>query len=269
MKKSFKMISLLVSLVLIMIACDKKDKESDPTPGDDDTGNSNTPKGMLSLHLHNYLDISEIDGYNIVYTTSEGRKISFTKAQFYLSEFELVKLDGSVYAVSGKNILKVQENQVYQLGEVPVGNYKSIRFKVGLNSATNATVPSSSSSDILNKPDMWFGNTAQQDGYVFFHLSGNIDTTVAANADEAHMVPFQYRVGTNAQYKQVIMPDKNFSIIANQVEFAHMYSDLSKMFNGIQLHVEDNLTMVSTADNATTLGVTLGNNMDNIFFYEE
>ena len=115
---------------------------------------------------------------------------------------------------------------------------------------------------------MWFASSAQPDGYVFFHLAGKIDTTAAANAIEVDMVPFQYKIGTNAQYKQVTMPDQNFSIVADQVEYAHMYSDLSKMFNGIQLNVENNLTMVSTSDNTTPLGVTLGNNMDDIFFYE-
>lgn len=268
MKKNVNVISLLFIVMLVVISCNKKNKESEVNP-DNGSGEENVPKGMLRLHLHNYWEVSEIDGYNIVYTSSSGRKVSFTKAQFYLSEFELVKLDGSVYSVADKYILKLQENQVYELAEVPVGNYKSIRFKVGLNTSVNALTPSTSASDILNRPDMWFGSTAQPDGYVFFHLAGKIDTTTAANADEADMVPFQYRIGTNAQYKSVIMPDKNFSIVAGQVEYAHMYSDLSKMFSGIQLNNEDNLMLTTPSDNATAAAIVLGNNMDDIFLYEE
>ncbi len=258
-------IYLFLVVLLLASACDKKDKETDPSP---DVGGTVVPTGTLLLHLHNYLDETEVDGYNIVYTTLEGRKIMLTKAQLYLSEFELVKLDGSIHSISDKYILKVQDNQVYDLGKVPVGNYKSIRFKVGLNSTLNATVPGASD-DLLNKTDMWFGSTAQPDGYVFLHLAGKIDTTEEANATVANMQPFQYRIGTNAQFKQVTMPDKNYSIVADQVQYAHMYVDHSKLFSGVTLTDEDNLMMVSPADNATALGILLGNNMQHLFVYED
>lgn len=262
-----RIIYLFFALLITVSACDKKNKENDPAPSDN--GGDNVPKGTLLLHLHNYLDETEVDGYNIVYTTSEGRKISLTKAQLYLSNFELIKLDGSTYTVPDKYILKLQENQVYQLGDVPVGNYRSIRFRVGLSPTLNASAPSASSSDILNRPDMWFGSTAQPDGYVFLHLAGKIDTTAAANAANADMAAFQYRIGTNAQYKQITMPNKNYTIVTNQVQYAHMYVDYVKLFDGINLTNEDNLMLVSPADNATSLGTKLGNNLSNIFLYED
>lgn len=263
-----RIIYLFFALLLTCSACNKKSKESDPSPSDNG-GGDNVPKGTLLLHLHNYLDETEVDGYNIVYTTSEGRKILLTKAQLYLSNFELVKLDGSSYSISDKYILKLQENQVYQLGDVPVGNYKGIRFRVGLSPALNAITPSTSSSDILNRPDMWFGGAAQPDGYVFLHVAGKIDTTAAANATNANMTSFQYRIGTNAQYRQITMPDKNYTVVTNQVQYVHMYVDYVKLFDGINLTDEDNLMMVSPSDNATALGIKLGDNLSHLFLYED
>ncbi len=256
----------LLSVVLLMAACTKKNKAQDPSPEED--GNGSTAKGLLLMHLHNYVDDSEVDGYNIVYTTSEGRKVLLTRAQLYLSGFELVKLDGSLYPIPDKYILKTQENQVYQLGEVPVGNYKTIRFKVGLNPAVNASTPSNDATDILNKAEMWFTNTAQPDGYVFLHLAGKIDTTTAANAAVADMKPFQYRIGTNAQYRQVVIPDQNFSVLEGQAGYLHMYVNQARMFDGVQLNNEANLMLTTPSDNATGLGTILGNNMSNLFFYE-
>lgn len=264
--KNMQTVYRLLILSLLVVACNKKNKENVPHPIDD--GGLEAPMGALRMHLHNYVDIAEVDGYNIVYTNTEGRKIMLTKAQVYLSDFELVKLDGSVYSIPNNYILKVQDNQVYELGEVPVGNYKSVRFKIGLNSTVNASTPSISSSDILNKPDMWFGSTAQPDGFVFMHVSGKIDTTTAANGLEVNMQPFQYRIGTNAQHNQVSMPNKNYTVVKGQVEYLHMYADYSKLFDGIQLNTNSNLMILSPSDNATALGIQLGNNMTTIFVYE-
>jgi hypothetical protein len=252
-------IYLFFVVLLLCTACNTK---NDPTPDEE------VPTGVLLLHLHHYIDQTEVGSYNTVYTTSGGRKIMLTKSQIYLSDFKLVKYDGSTYSVKGKKILKVQESAVYELGEVPVGNYKSIRFRVGLNPNVNASTPSLSSTGILNKPDMWFGATAQPDGYVFMDISGKIDTTTAANGLLADMQDFQYRIGTNAQYKHVSMPNENYTIVKDQVQYLHMYADCAKLFSGIQLNNSANLMMVSPSDNSTALGIQLGNNMADIFAFE-
>ena len=264
-----RIVYLFFMLSLVMTACNKKDKEKDPAPTTpiDNGGVDNTPKGTLLVHLHNYIDETEVDAYNIVYQTSAGRKISLSKGQFYLSDFELVKLDGTTYSVKDKNILKLQEAESYQLGDVPVGNYKTIRFKVGLSSTVNASTPAASDLT-LNRADMWFGSTAQPDGFVFFNFAGKIDTTVAANAPDADMKPFQYRIGTNAQYKQVVMPDKNYSIVKDQAQYIHMYANCAKLFDGVTLTNSANLSVASPADNSSAVAIKIANNIPNIFVYE-
>ena len=102
-------------------------KDNTPTP------DSVVPKGKFMFHLHTYIDNSEVDLYDIVYTTLEGRKMSLSMAQLYVSDIQLVKLDGTTVPISGKKILKVFETDTDLVGDVPVGNYKSMTFKVGLD----------------------------------------------------------------------------------------------------------------------------------------
>ena len=222
------------------------------------------------FHLHTYIDDTEVHAYNIVYPTTAGRNISLSLAQMYISDVQLVKLDGSTYNFSGKNLLKVFETETYLVGSAPAGNYKSIRFKVGLAPATNALMPAASAdSAILNRPEMWFGAAAQPDGYVFLNLQGKVDTTADMSGTPAQMQPFTYKIGTNANYRQVNMPDKNYTILPGQVEYGHIQVSYNKLLNGVQLDQPANLSITTAAANSSPLATTIVNNIPSMFSYEE
>jgi len=262
--KSGLIFSMMLIVLFCMSACHPK-KNVEPEPD----GKTNIPMGTFMFHLHTYIDDNEVDAYNIVYTTTDGRKISLSTAQLYISEIQLVKADNSIVDISKKIILKVLETETYLAGDVPVGNYKNIRFKVGLNPTTNALYPPTrSDSVILSKPEMWFGATSQPDGYVFLNVQGKIDTTFDASGAIAQMQPFSYKIGTNANYKQVIMPNKNFTVEEGQVAFGHIMIDYSKLFNGVTLNQSTNLFVTTTADNATPLAKTIVNNIPSLFIFE-
>jgi len=249
-----------VLLVMLVFASCKKDKTPDPTPDPNEV----TPTGTLMMHLHTYIGINEVDAYNIVYTNESDRKISLSMAQMYISGIELVKADGSIYSLSDVKVLKVFETETYFLADVPMGNYKSVKFKVGLDAATNGADPSTSA--LLNHAEMWMNTTAQPDGYVFLNAQGKIDTTADATGSVAQMQNFIFKIGTNAHYVQVNMPDQNFTILKDQVEYLHLYADYSKLFNGINLH--QILSVSSVADNSTPMGNAVANNIPSIFSYE-
>lgn len=235
-----------------------------------DNGNTNTsintPMGNLSFHFHTNIEDTEVDAYGIEYMTVEGRLISLNMAQMYISGIQLVKLDGSTYDVPNKTVLKVLESEVVVIGNVPVGNYKSVRFKVGLNPTINSLNPTmTADSVILNKPQMWFSNPFQPDGYVFMNVQGTIDTTSEMNGTP---VPFSYKIGTNAHYTQVEMPEKNFTVLQNQEAYVHMVIDYSKLFSGIQLNSTANLVVNTVADNALPIAVAIKNNIPLVFRYE-
>ncbi|MCE2743886.1 MAG: hypothetical protein LW701_10005 [Fluviicola sp.] len=259
MKKYLIKTTLFCVLVILFEAC-KKDS-TPPTSSD-----SASTTGKFILHLHTHIDITEVEAYDSLYPMFDTRKMSVHLAQMFFSEVQLVKLDGTTIDVTSNSFLKTFENEQYIIGNVPVGNYKGVRFKVGLNPTKNALDPiTSSESTILNNSEMWFGNSAQPDGYVFFNLQGTIDTTTAMNGTP---VNFEYRIGTNANYISVVLPEQNFTVIKDMNSFAHVIIDYSKIFDGIILNDASNLSIHSVNDNNLPIVTTLKNNISSMFHYE-
>jgi hypothetical protein len=257
MKKNFKLI--LLSLVCIALALGCKKKKDEPAP---------LEYGELLLHIHSYVNINEVDGYNIIYTSEAGRKISVEMAQMYISHMQLVRMDGSVYEISDSVLLVKQSEETYYLADVPAGNYKGVRFHVGLNATQNQLAANSFTSGILNHSEMWLSSSAQPDGYVFANFKGKIDTTVAMDADDASLVPFEYRIGTNTHYTEVIMPEQGFTIEPNQSNFVHLIADYMKLFSGVNLRDNPSLHVSTTSDNSSAISTTVANNLSNIFSLE-
>ena len=223
--------------------------------------------GLLEFHLHNYLDKNEVVDYNTIYTTDTGRKISLSLAQLYLSHIQLVKADGSTYEVTGQKILKVQEEDVYSLGEIPAGDYKSIRFRVGFDATDNQLTPAANAT--LNHAEMWFGNAFQPSaGYVFLHVQGMIDPTPNAMGTIAEMQPFEYKLGTTTNYVQVSLPEKTLTVARDRVNIIHLLADYAALFNGIDLAQPGNLSVLTAADNAIMPGTWITLNLADIFRYE-
>ena len=260
--KILKSLLVLILTISILSSCSKEGITSNTT----NTQNNTPPTGTVMFHLHTYIGDQEVDLYNIDYTTLEGRGMSLSMTQMYISEIELVKLDGTTYQIPLKRILKVFEAESYLAGNVPIGNYKTIRFKIGLDPTTNALDPKSSvDSVILNKPEMWFSQTAQPDGFVFLNIQGKIDTTFDMTGTKA---PFSYKIGTNANYIPVVMPDKSYTISKDQIFYQHIYIDYSKLFSGVQLNQLSNLSVNTPSENVNPIVTTLKNNIPTMFIYE-
>lgn len=245
----------LVSLVT-MSSCNKKNVEIEKV----------TPTGVLMMHLHTNIASNEVDSYDSVYQDVNGRNMSLNLAQMYISGIQLVKLDGEIYDVSDVNFLKVFETEGYKLENVPVGNYKAIRFKVGLNPTINAlesTNPTYTS--LLNSPEMWFENPVQPNGHVFANIQGKVDTTVAKNGD---LIPFSYKIGTNLNLIEVALPEKNFTVSDGMISYAHLAIDYSKVFEGVQINQLNNLSINTIGDNSSALAATIKNNISSMFHFE-
>ncbi|HSY62769.1 MAG TPA: MbnP family protein [Cytophaga sp.] len=220
----------------------------------------------ISLHLHTYIGDNEVELYNAVYRTEDGRKMSLSFAQLYISNIRLVKFDGTIYNVGDTIVLTDINDQVYGLGNVPVGNYKSIKFDVGVPGAVNAQIPSGTGK--LNTPAMWFSSTAQTNNYIFMNAVGKIDTTAAMNAADVDMVSFVYKIGTNSNVVHISMPNQNVSVQPGTMAYIHMVADYAELFNGLDLTNNDNLSIETAADNASSLAIDIAANMGNMFKYE-
>ena len=261
-----KLIKVIAALLLLTVASCKK-KAAEPTQVNQQPSPS---YGVAEFHFHTNLDTNEVDTYNYIYTVQGGRRIALSIAQLYVSGIQLVKSDGSTYDVPNVNLLKLMQVEEYLVGSVPTGNYKSVRFNVGLAPSTNTMTPAVNDST-LNHANMWFGSAAQPGGYVFLNMQGKIDTATVPSSTItlAQMQPFTYRIGTDAHLKNVSMPDQNFSIEANAVHFIHITIDYNKLFTGIALNVASNLMVNTAADNSSALSTQITNNIPLMFSYEQ
>ena len=256
MKKVFIILSFLMIATLTVFSCKKKTTTTTPVA---DTGS-------LMLHLHTNLDTSEVDSYGTTYYFDSSRAITLNIAQLYISNVQLEKLDGTFVPVSGNGALKVMETEGVQIGSIPVGAYQSVRFNVGLSPTVNKLLPTASGyNDLLNVPAMWFNQTAEADGYVFLNVAGSIDTTAAKKGS---LVPFEYKIGTDANYVQVSMDKQNLTITKDATGVYHIVIDYAKIFDGIKLSDNSNLHIKTISDNSLELVNKLKANIPKMFAYE-
>ena len=247
----------IIATVFIFSACTKNNSSNTAV---------NTT-GLLEFHMHTLVDTNEVDTYGLPYIMTGGRKISVNIAQLYISNVQLLGANNTVlYTVPNSYALKVMQTEPVPIGQVPAGNYTSVRFTIGLDSIANTKSPASNDST-FNQPKMWFGNTAQPGGYVFVNFQGAIDTTRKANGNT--LVPFAFKVGTNANKRTVTMPAQAFSVIGTQTQLVHLLIDYNKLFTGIDLTNLANLTLTTSAANSSALGKQLANNIPLMFTYEK
>ncbi|HNP47864.1 MAG TPA: hypothetical protein PKL85_03460 [Bacteroidia bacterium] len=259
MKKTYsiKFLAGISFLLVVVFSGCKKDEDDDQTPV--------STTGSLMFHLHTMADTNEVESYGDTLVMSDGRQIAVSTAQLYISNIKLIKTDGSVVDGPSGTIIMKQGEEEYDLGTAPVGNYKSVRFDVGLSDASNASTPASSD-QVLYQPSMWFGASAQPDGFVFINFAGSIDTTAAANGTD--LIPFTYKIGTVSNRVTITMPDENYSISPDQQSAIHMTVDYAKLFTGIQLNNAGNLNLTTAAQNSGSLAAQLKSNISDLFDYE-
>lgn len=257
---NFNKLSLIVLSIIsvtLLFSC-KKEKAEEVTP--------KTENGTLYFHIHTMADTAEVENYGQEYILlDKGRRITVDMAQLYISNIELVKLDGSTVPVADRILFVQHGTESYKVGSVPAGNYKAVKFYVGLNATVNASTPSASD-NILHQPSMWFGATAQPDGFVYINFSGTIDTASVPDNSNA-MIPFHYKMGTSTAFTSVTMPDRNFTVSPNQDQYIHLGADYAMLFMGVKLNKAANLNITTPAENNTMLGKMIGHMSNMMFVY--
>jgi hypothetical protein len=249
--------TVIFGAMITFSSCKKNDTTTTPPPAN----------GTLLFHLHTDADTNEVT-YDTVYVMTGGRRIVVTKAQLYLSNIQIQQSTGTWIAGPNINVLKVTETEPYTIGSVASGNYESVKYNVGLSAGTNGAVPSSSDPTLYRK-DMWFDSTnfLGGGGFVFVDFEGSIDT--ATNPSAANpLIPFVYRIGTNANLRTVTMPVQNFTVSPNPPHEVHMIIDYAKLFTGVQLNILSNLSIKTAADNSLPLATQIANNIPNLVHYE-
>ncbi|MCI5056017.1 MAG: hypothetical protein MRY83_07900, partial [Flavobacteriales bacterium] len=147
--------------------------------------------GTVKLHLHNNAGSSALN-LGTVYTTSSGARITFTDAQFYITEVRLKSESGNVDAPMSNHVIHNGQSS-YQLGEFSPGSYSNLSFNIGVDSVQNHADPSAADApEALSANNDNFEHWSWNTGYRFVVLEGFVDTTAGNNGTPN--VEFQYHI---------------------------------------------------------------------------
>ena len=259
--KNLIKISISSVFLLILIASSCKKKTDSPTPSS--TTSTSSSNGVLYFHLHTDIDTNEYS-YGDTIKNADGRKMTISIAQLYISGVKLYKTDGTSVSVPGF-VLKNIDSEQFIVGSAPAGNYSYVSFNVGLDSLTNSKDPSIySTSNPLGShtPSMWFGST--QKGYIFVNVKGTIDTSAAKNGKADY--PFSFQIGSNALLQSVTMSSSPFTIYPNSPQEVHLNVDYAKLLKGLDLKTEN---MTDTYLKNPSVASKVAKNISSMFSYEK
>jgi len=179
----FKFISfaLLVSVMgFLTTSCKKKKEEAPPA----------TPKGELELYINPVVNTSDLTFGN-TYTNGAGNNYKVTTFKIYVSEVTFVKADGSEYKDNGIYLVDMSNFSIKNttaktthggkganitIPNVPAGEYKGIRYTVGVPSNKN-NIDATKITDVNNPLHTdngmyWSWNS----GYIFSKFEGTYDS---------------------------------------------------------------------------------------------
>lgn len=215
---------IVIGLVLIgMMACkkDPKDPEPQPTPA--------PTTGSLKVEFEPMVGDSELVYNTKWYKNANNDSFTVSIFRYYITNLVLTKSDNSTYVVpnsyfkidhgiAGKNIIN--------LSEIPIANYKSIQFLVGVDSTRNCS--GAQEYDLAVSDMFWSWNT----GYIFAKFEGTSPKSTAT----AHSLT--YHVGgyktPNIAIRSVSLGfgSSTANVSGSTTPQIHITTDLAKWFTG-------------------------------------
>jgi hypothetical protein len=209
------------------------------------------------------------------YINANGDTMNFSIFDYYLSNFSLVKTDGSIYTLPKDMCYfllteKGGANQGIELKNIPIGEYKEFRFMVGIDSLKSVS-PINERTGILDPAGegaamYWAWNS----GYIFVKVEGVSPQAPMDSASNSNK--FRYHIGLFGGFSKPTLNNiKNISIAdptgdvavikAKGTPTIHVQVEIMEMFK--------NPTTVSVAANPTVMANafsgTIANNYINMF----
>ena len=150
----------IISMIAMFAAC-KKDETETPQPA--------APVWNATVNFK--VDNSALLFDTILYTNDAGNNYSVSRLQFYLSGFEFENQTGTTYMTDDVFYIDAitGTNTKLNFNNIPFGNYKRVKFYIGLDSANNITnaLPNTVENQQMAWPDFMGG------GYHFMKFEGS------------------------------------------------------------------------------------------------
>ncbi len=127
-------------------------------------------QGSLNVSIQYNVDGNPLLSDSSIYQNAAGNRYSINRLEYFLSNFELLKNDGKRIKIKGVWYVDafVSSKNTIKLDSIPVGNYDTLSFYIGLDSAQNQTnfLPNTQENQNMAWP------TPMGGGYHFLKLEG-------------------------------------------------------------------------------------------------
>jgi hypothetical protein len=193
------------------------------------------------------------------FVTEAGNPILFSNLKYFLSDFRLVKTDGTeIILDSSFAFVNLKTGRdTFSFSKIPAGNYTSIRFKLGLDSSVNHSDPNNYPVTHPLSPSVNQMHWGWAGGYVFMMLEGTIkDSSNTTRGYSYHLA--------NDENLRTIECSMPFSIDSTS-KTVHLEFNAAEIFKNPYLHNFNRalLTTHSSADGG--LATKLINNTTDAF----
>ncbi|MCE2963251.1 MAG: MbnP family protein [Chitinophagales bacterium] len=214
MKKSILFIIALTTFTVIN-SC-KKDQVTD------------AGKGSLRLEFDHQVNGAAMQ-FNKDYVNAAGETMQFTLFKYFISNISLVRTDGTIYTLPKDECYYLIEelasgaNPLLTLNNIPTGEYKEVRFIVGVDSLKNCA-PLNERTGALDPATSgmyWAWNS----GYIFLKVEGK--SPVVAGHPDATGDNFIYHIGLFGGYSSPTVNNIKSITLSKSGETAKVSSSIS------------------------------------------
>ncbi|MDR3678625.1 MAG: hypothetical protein P4L41_01590 [Flavipsychrobacter sp.] len=248
MKTSIKLTLLFWTLSTVFTACRKDPSPKPATPA---------VTGQMTIAITNTAD-SSILALNQYYKDANGDSISVSIFNYYISNIVLTTDSGKTFAETNSYHLvqqAVQGSGTFTIGNVPVGNYTSITFLIGVDSLHNVSGAQSGELDPVNGM-FWDWST----GYIMAKMEGTASVSGSPRFFQLHIGGFSGQY--SALRKVTINLPQPVTVTNGGLVTAFMHADAMSWFK--TPHLINMSTFTSTmSPNANS--VLIADNYANMF----
>lgn len=195
--KNLFVYSILLLSVTFFSACKKANE--DPAP-QQETGSVQVKfDNQFERSTTNPEEFTALTFNDDTYTNAAGEEYKITKFKYYISNIKLKKADGSEYTVPESYYLIDASSTAsglvsVNLTNVPTGNYTSMSYIIGVDSARNVSGAQTGALDPANGA-FWSWNS----GYIFMMFEGTSpQSTATDHVLQYHVGGFRNSTNTNA-----------------------------------------------------------------------
>lgn len=236
----------LIALPIFFASCTEEDKPN------------NTPKfGNLTIEIDHVWGMDQkpfLMNTPMVHPMS-GDTMTFSLIKYYLSNFELIKADGSSFKVPNSYFLVSETDNKIELTNIPMGDYTAVNFLVGVDSAANN---SGLQQGALNPSNGMFWSWST--GYIFVRVEGT-SPQAANNTFLFHLGGYMPPYSA-IQKKNMLLGGNSISVKPDAAPVLHIRTNVAKLWHG-----PVKLADVSVVHSISNLSVSMSANFrDGITF---